>query len=260
MRPQVRVVEGRMFQQGLPEIIVSRNISNRFQNAGIGDSIHFGKSDWKVTGLFEAGNTAFDSEIWADYNQVGAEFNRQSSSSVLLSATSQAVVPSIIDRIEKDRRYNLMAQSETAYYAEQTGAAAPIKAMGTFIALVMGIGACFAAMNTMYAAVTYRTQEIATLRILGFKRRNILLSFLTESLLLAMVGGIMGCLLVLPVNGITTGTANWQTFSELTFAFQITPNLLLDGLLFAFLMGLLGGILPARQASKQLPAAALREA
>jgi putative ABC transport system permease protein len=260
LRPQVRLVEGRMFQPGLREVIISRRISDRFQNTGLGDQLRFGKGDWKVVGIFEAGNTAFDSEMWVDLNQLSSDFNRQSYSSILLRATDPAAMKTIIDRVENDRRFNLVAQPEVDYYKEQTRAAGPIKVLGMFIAIVMGIGACFAAMNTMYAAVTYRTQEIATLRVLGFKPRNVLLSFLTESLLLALIGGVIGCMLVLPINGITTGTANWRTFSEIAFAFRITPRLLLTGMAFAALMGIFGGIFPARQAAKQTPAAALREA
>lgn len=260
LRPQMRIVQGRMFQPGLREVIVSRRISERFQQAGLGDQLRFGKGDWKVVGIFEAGNTAFDSEIWTDGYQLAGDYNRQSYSSVLLRATDEAAMKEIIDRIENDRRYNLTAQPEVEYYAEQTRAAGPIKALGMFIAVVMGIGAGFAAMNTMYAAVTYRTQEVATLRVLGFNRRSILLSFLTESLLLALIGGAVGCLLALPINGVTTGTANWQTFSEITFAFRITPQLLLIGMGFAALMGIFGGLFPARQAARQAPAAALREA
>jgi putative ABC transport system permease protein len=261
LRPQVRLVEGRMFQPGLREVIVSRRISERFQNASLGDQLPFGKTNWNVVGIFEAGNTAFDSEVWVDINQLAADYNRQQMySSVLLQTTDGAVMREIINRIENDRRYNLIAQPEVAYYQEQTQAAGPIKALGMFIALVMGVGACFAAMNTMYAAVTYRTQEIATLRVLGFKRRNILLSFLTESLILALAGGALGCLLTLPINGFSTGTANWRTFSELAFAFRITPQLLLAGMAFAALMGIFGGIFPAWRAARQTPAAALREA
>lgn len=261
LRPQVRLVEGRMFQPGLREVIVSRRISDRFQNAGLGDQLPFGKTNWSVVGIFEAGNTAFDSEVWVDINQLAADYNRQQMySSVLLQTSDEAAMREIINRIENDRRYNLIAQPEVAYYQEQTQAAGPIKALGMFIALVMGVGACFAAMNTMYAAVTYRTQEIATLRVLGFRRRNILLSFLTESLILALAGGALGCLLTLPINGFSTGTANWRTFSELAFAFRITPQLLLTGMVFAALMGIFGGIFPAWRAAKQTPAAALREA
>jgi len=260
LRPQLRVVEGRLFKPGLREAVVSRNISRRFARTRTGDTISFGKAQWKIVGLFEAGNTAFDSEIWVDINQVANDFNRDQYSTVLLRATDPAAARQLIDRVESDRRYNLTAQPEVDYYREQTKSAAPIKLLGMFIAVVMGIGACFAAMNTMYAAVSNRTQEIATLRVLGFRPGRILLSFLTESLLLSLLGGALGCLLALPLHGLSTGTANWQTFSELTFAFRITPRLLGIGLAFAFLMGLFGGFLPARQASRQSPAAALREA
>ncbi|RMG44660.1 MAG: ABC transporter permease [Acidobacteria bacterium] len=259
LRPQLHIVEGRLFRPGLREVIVSRRISERFQHTGLGDRLQFGKGEWEVVGIFDAGNTAFDSEIWTDVNQLASDYHRESFSSVLLRATDEAAVKQIINRIENDRRYNLLAQPEVEYYEEQTRAAGPIKLLGMFIAIVMGIGACFAAMNTMYAAVTYRTREIATLRVLGFKRGSILLSFLTESLLLALIGGLIGCVLVLPIHGITTGTANWQTFSEIAFAFRITPELLLWGMGFAALMGLFGGIFPARQAARQSPAAALRE-
>lgn len=259
LRPQLHIVEGRLFQPGLREVIVSRRISERFEHTSLGDRLRFGKGEWKVVGIFDAGNTAFDSEIWTDVNQLASDYHRESFSSVLLRATDEAAVKEIINRIENDRRYNLLAQPEVEYYEEQTKAAGPIKLLGMFIAIVMGIGACFAAMNTMYAAVTYRTREIATLRVLGFKRGSILLSFLTESLLLALIGGLIGCVLVLPIHGITTGTANWQTFSEIAFAFRITPELLLWGMSFAALMGLFGGIFPARQAARQSPAAALRE-
>ena len=186
MRHQVQVVEGLMFQPGLREVIVSQSIRERFQSTEIGDSMRFGKGDWKVVGIFDGGRTAFDSEIWTDYNQVASDYNRQSSSSILLRANDEASVQRIIDRVENDRRYNLIAQPEISYYEEQTKTAAPIKAMGIFIAVVMGIGACFAAMNTMYSAVAFRTKEIATLRILGFKKGSILLSFLTEAMLLAL--------------------------------------------------------------------------
>lgn len=260
LRPQVRLVEGRIFKSGLREMIVSRSILRRFQNTELGTRVRFGKSDWLVTGIFDAANTAFDSEIWVDVNQLASEFNRDSYSSVLIRTGGGAAARNLMQRIEDDRRYNLMVQYETVYYQEQTSAAGPLKALGFFIAFVMGIGACFAAMNTMYAAITYRTQEIATLRILGFRPGAILLSFLLESLFICLAGGVLGCLLVLPLNGLSTGTVNWQTFSELAFAFRITPRLLLAGLIFSALMGLFGGLFPARQASRLSPAEALREA
>ncbi|HXF06353.1 MAG TPA: FtsX-like permease family protein [Blastocatellia bacterium] len=259
LRPQVRLVEGRMFQAGLREVIVSRRISERFQHTSLGDRLRFGKGEWTVVGLFDAGQTAFDSEIWTDVNQLASDYNRQFYSSVLLRAVNEAAARDIISRVENERRYNLTAEPETEYFREQTQAAAPIKAMGMFIAFILGIGACFAAMNTMYAAVTYRTREIATLRVLGFRKGSILLSFIVESVLLALVGGVVGCLLVLPINGVTTGTANWQTFSEIAFAFRVTPRLLLAGMIFAILIGLFGGFFPARQAARQVPALALRQ-
>jgi ABC-type lipoprotein release transport system permease subunit len=259
LHPQVRLVEGRMFQPGLREVVVSRSIAERFQRTSLGDRLHLGKGEWEVVGIFDAGQTAFGSEIWADVNQLAGDFNRQTYSSVLLRAADAASLGSVIERIESDRRFNLMAQREVEYYEEQTRASRPLKLLATFIAVVMGIGACFAAMNTMSAAVAYRAREITTLRVLGFRQRSVLLSFLFESLLLALAGGVIGCLLVWPINGLTTGTVNWQTFSEVAFAFRITPWLLLKGLAFAAALGLLGGMLPAWQASRLTPAGTLRE-
>jgi putative ABC transport system permease protein len=259
LHPQVRIVQGRMFSEGLREVIVSQSILERFERTAVGDHLRLGKGDWEVVGIFDAGRTAFGSEIWADVNQLAGDFNRESYSSVLLRATDAASVSGVIARVESDPRFNLMAQPELKYYGEQTRASRPLKLLGTFIAIVMGIGACFAAMNTMYAAVDYRAREITTLRVLGFKRRSVLLSFVAESLLLALVGGALGCLLVWPVNGLSTGTVNWQTLSEVAFAFRITPWLLVKGLAFAAMLGLLGGLLPAWQASHLAPASALRE-
>lgn len=259
LRPQVRIVAGRMFQPGLREAVVSSKIAEKFQDAGLGETLPLGKGDWKVVGLFDASNTAFTNEVWVDVNQLADDFKRTTYSSVLLRADGPAAASDIVARVGSDPRINLEAQPEVKYYQSQTSVALPLKALGLFIAVVMGVGACFAAMNTMYAAVTYRTQEIATLRTLGFKRRNIMLSFLAESLLLALAGGLIGCLLTLPMNGITTNTVNMRTFSEVAFAFRVSPPLLLYGMLFALLIGLLGGILPARQASKQSPAAVMRE-
>ncbi len=260
LRPKLHFHQGRMFRPGLRELIVSESITRRFQNIGLNERVRFGKDEWTVVGVFDAGNTAFDSEIWADVNQVASDFNRDAFSSVLLRATGPAAAQSLIRRIEDDRRFNLTAQLETDYYQEQTKAAGPIKGLGMFIALVMGIGACFAAMNTMYAAVAHRTQEIATMRVIGYRPGSVMLSFLIESLILALAGGVLGCLIALPLNGVSTGTANWTTFSEIAFAFRITPRLLLAGLAFAALMGLFGGFFPARQAARQKPAEALREA
>lgn len=259
MRPHLQVVEGRPFQEGLREVIVSRSLAARFPQLKLGSQVRLGKGDWNVVGIFDAGRTTFDSEIWADVDQVIANFNHQEYSSVLLGTDSRETAAAIANRIESDPNLGLGAQAEREYYEAQTWAAAPLKLVGMFIAVVMGIGACFAAMNTMYAAVTYRTREIATLRVLGFKRRSILISFLLESLLVAICGGALGCLLALPVNYITTGTTNWQTFSELSFAFRTSPSVLLTGMLFALLIGLLGGILPSLQAARLPPLVGLRK-
>lgn len=259
MRQQLRLVEGRMFQPGLREVIVSRTISKRFPGVQLGSQVKLGKAMWNIVGIFDAQGTAFDSEIWGDVNQIAGDFNYQDYSSVLLRAQDEATVKQIVARIESDKNNDLTAQPESEYYAQQTWAAGPIKLMGMFIAVVMGIGACFAAMNTMYAAVSYRTQEIATLQVLGFRRRSILFSFLAESMLVALLGGLLGCLLTLPINKLTTGTTNLQTFSEVAFAFRTSPQLLLIGMIFAAIIGLFGGFFPARQASHQALALALRK-
>lgn len=259
MRPQWGLVEGRMFQPGLREVVVSRTVAARFPDARLGSQVKLGRALWNVVGVFDAKGTAFDSEIWGDVNQVAGDFNYQAYSSVLLGAEDAAAVREIVSRTAADKSNDLSAQAESDYYAQQTWAAGPIKLLGMFIAVVMGIGACFAAMNTMYAAVSYRTREIATLQVLGFKRRNVLLSFLAESLLLALIGGAIGCLLTLPVNKLTTGTTNLQTFSEVAFAFRTSPMLLLIGMAFAAAIGVFGGVFPARQAAQQSPALALRK-
>lgn len=258
LRPRARIVEGRMFRPGLREVVVARRLSERFQNLRLGDEVRFGKGAWRVVGLFEAGNTAFDSEIWVEVNQLASEYNRPGYSSFLLKATSDVALRALCERIEQERRYPLLAQSEIEYYREQTRVAGPIRALGMFLVLVLGIGAGFAAMNTMDAAVTSRAREIATLRALGFRRRQIGRAFLVESALLGLAGGVIGSALALPLHGLTTGTANWETFSEIIFAFRVTPGLMLTGIAFAVLVATFGGLLPARQAARQAPALVLR--
>ena len=250
LRPEVRIVEGRRFRPGLREIIVSRSLSRRFQSMALGDTIHFGRSDWKVVGIFDAGRTAYDSEVWADYAEVCQEWNRPIYSSILLRAENASAAENIQQRIANDQRINLQAVPQQKYYADQTASSVGIKALGYFIAVVLGIGASFAAMNMMYGAVMSRSREVATLRSLGFRSRSILASFLLESVILGLAGGALGCLLALPINGISAGTANFQTFNEMLFDFRITPEILLEGLLFAALVGALGGYLPARRAAR----------
>lgn len=250
LRPEVKLVEGRMFRSGLREINVSRSVSKRFESLALGQSVHFARSDWKVVGIFDAGGTAFDSEIWADYGEICEEWGRPSYSSLLLRADNANAAEQIQKRIADDRRLNLQAVSQKLYYEEQTSTSVGIKALGYFIAVVMGIGASFAAMNMMYGAVMARSKEVATLRAIGFRKRSILASFLMESVLLGIAGGVLGCILALPMHGLSSGTANFQTFSEVLFNFRITPGILLRGVLFSALVGALGGFLPARKAAR----------
>jgi putative ABC transport system permease protein len=258
LRPRLKIVEGRMFRPGLREIVVSRSISRRFKDAKLGDNIRIGRSTWTVTGILDAARTAYDSEIWADYNEISGEFERPIYSSLLVRCADSAAMTAVREKLAGDRRIQLDVFGQKEYFETQAGSAVPIKVLGYLIASIMAIGSSFAVMNTMYAATAYRTREIATLRVLGFKRRNIMLSFIFESLLLAVLGGVVGCLMALPMNGISTGTSNFITFSEVAFDFRVTPQLMLRGLVFAAIMGTLGGFLPARLAARLTIVRALR--
>jgi putative ABC transport system permease protein len=209
-------------------------------------------------GIFDAGNTAYDSEIWTDVNDLATDFDRDGYSSVMVRAADASSIASLRDQISNDRRLHLKPQTEREYYESQTRFAAPIKALGLFIAVLMAVGASFAAMNTMYAAVARRTKEIGTLRVLGYSRGSILFSFVLESVLIAALGGALGCALALPVNGLTTGTTNFATFSEVAFNFRVSPSLLLSGMIFAVIMGFLGGFFPAWRAAHENIVTALR--
>jgi putative ABC transport system permease protein len=258
LRPQVQLVEGRLFKSGLREVITSRVLARRFAMQ-IGQPLRLdGGNPWEVVGFFDAGGSAYDSEIWADVNAVADEFKRSHFSSTLVRAVDPAALTSLVQRIDQDRRLHLQARPEIEYFRDQTRASAPIKILGSFIALVMSVGACFAAMNAMYASVAYRTREIGTLQVLGFRRREVLLAFLLESVLLAVAGGIVGGLLAIPIHGVSTGTMNFNTFSELAFHFRITPEMLALGIGFAALMGAFGGFLPALLAARRTIVASLR--
>jgi putative ABC transport system permease protein len=258
LREQVRLVDGRMFRSGLRELVVSRTMARRF-NLARGSVLNFGRSDWTVVGVTEAGGSAYDSELWADVGAVADEFNRRDIySSVLLRAADPAAAEALCRRISDDRQLQLQARLENDYFREQMRTSMPIKILGTFVAIIMAIGSCFAAMNAMYAAVAYRTREIATLRVLGFSRRAVMLAFVLESALLAAAGGVLGCLLALPIHGLSTGTMNFYTFAELSFHFRLTPALLARGLLFAVIVGVIGGLLPARLAARRAVVDGLR--
>jgi len=260
LRPTVHLVEGRWFNPGQREIVVSSSINKRFSNASLGDEIFFGKGKWKVVGIFDAGQTAFGSEIWADVNQMASDFERNAAfSSVLVRATDPVAAQALKNRMSDDQRLALDGFPEPEYYAQQTKSGAPIQFVGTIVAIVMAVGSCFAAMNTMYAAVAYRSREIATLRILGFSRPSIITSFVLESVLLALLGAALGLVLMLPFNGMSTGTANSLTFSETVFSIRITVAVLIAAVTFAVSMGLFGGIAPAWHASRREILAALRD-
>ncbi len=252
--------EGRWFRSGQREVVVGKSIAKRYPGARLGKRLRFGKGEWDVVGVMDGGQSAINSEIWADLNQIGSDFNRQENfSSVLIRATDTAIVPALVHSLEDDRRLNVSAKTERDYYDSQTSAGAPMQFLGIVIAVIMAVGSSFAAMNTMYAAVARRSREIGTLRALGFTRGSILISFLIESLLLSAVGGILGCLLVLPLNNVTTGVGSFITFSEIAFNFRVNPAAMFAGVVFAMIVGAIGGFFPARMAARKEVVVALRE-
>ncbi len=259
LRPKVKLVEGRWFTPGLREVTVSHSIQKRFAHANLGDRLVFGKGEWTVVGIFDAGGTAHESEIWADVNQMATDFDRPIYSSVLLHATDKAAAEALTRRVSDDQRLKLQGMLETDYYARQTRTGAPIQFVGTLVGIIMAVGSCFAAMNTMYAAVAYRAREIATLRVLGFPRLSILVSFVLESLLIAFLGGLVALVLVLPFHDLTTGTSNLVTFTEVVFQIRMTTGVLAAAMAFAALMGFFGGLAPAWHAARQDILTALRE-
>jgi putative ABC transport system permease protein len=260
LREGLRLVQGRMFQPGRREVVAGKAIADRYPEARVGRKLTFGRGEWEVVGVMDGGRSAYNSEMFVDLNQVAGDYNRPSVlSSALVRAADEAAMQALINRLEGDPRFNVMAQTERSYYAQQTSSALPIQILGYFIAAVMAIGSSFAAMNTMYAAVSRRGAEIGTLRVLGFSRGGILVSFLVESLLLSALGGVLGCLLVLPLNNISTGIGSFVTFAEIVFNFRVTPALMAAGVGFALLMGAVGGVFPARLAANKEILNALRE-
>jgi putative ABC transport system permease protein len=259
LRPKVRLAEGRWFTPGLREVVVSKSIQTRFAHATLGDTLEFGKGSWIVVGVFDASGTAHESEVWTDVNQMAADFDRPVYSSVLLHAVDRASAEALARRVNDDQRLKLSGMLETDYYAQQTRSGAPIQFVGILVAIIMAIGSCFAAMNTMYASVAYRAREIATLRVLGFSRPSILTSFVLESLLIALVGGLVAIVLMLPFNNLTTGTSNLVTFTEVVFRIRMTAGVLTAALAFAAILGLFGGLAPAWHAARQDILTALRD-
>ena len=257
--PRLNLVEGRWFTPGQREVVVGHSIHDRFSGANVGDTMDFAKGQWKVVGVFDSGGTAYDSEIWGDVNQIANDFDRQGGySSAYLHATDPIAADALKHRVADDQRLKLEGTLETDYYASQTNSGGAIKFIGTFVAIIMAIGSSFAAMNTMYAAVAYRSKEIATLRIIGFSRPSILTSFVIEALLLSLLGAVVGIVLILPFNGMSTGIGNSLTFSETVFSLHLTWVVALYAVAFAMIMGLIGGFAPAWHAARQDILASLR--
>ena len=260
MRETIKVTEGRMFQPGKREIVVGKGVAKRYSTARLGSKIDLGRGQWEVVGIMDGGRSAANSEIFCDLAQLAADQNREAGlSSVLIRTTDEVAQQALINDLTNDRRLNVDAVTERAYYEAQTSSAAPIQFLGIFVAIIMSVGSSFAAMNTMYAAVSRRAPEIGTLRVLGFSKPGILASFRIESLLLSLLGGIIGCLLVLPLNNLTTGVGSFVTFSEITFDFRITPQIMLSGIIFALVMGLIGGLFPAFSAARKQILTALKQ-
>ncbi len=259
-RKNLKLQAGRWFETGRREVVVGQSIIKRFPDAQLGKKLRFGTGDWDVVGVMSAGQSVTNSEIFADLNQLGTDFHRtEVLSSALVRATDPVAADALVKDLSNDQRLNVSALLEKDYYAKQTNSAAPIRYLGLFVSMIMAVGSSFAAMNTMYAAVARRSREIGTLRVLGFGRGSILFSFFAESVLLSALGGLMGCLLVLPLNGVTTGIGNFATFSETAFNLRISPQIMATGVVFAMLLGALGGVFPAWSAAKKQIVVALRE-
>jgi ABC-type lipoprotein release transport system permease subunit len=257
---EIRIAQGRMFEPGRREVVVGQGIANRYPMARLGQTLHFGKGDWQVVGVMDAGRSAANSEVFCDLFQLASDQNRETTlSSALLRATDEVSMQALINGLQNDQQLNVDAQPERAYYAQQTSAATPIEALGIFVSIIMAVGSSFAAMNTMYAAVSRRSAEIGTLRVLGFSKLGILTSFFLESLLLSFLGGLLGCLLVLPLNNIQTGIGNFITFSEITFNFRVTLPIMAMGIAFALVMGAIGGLFPAASAARKEILTALKQ-
>jgi len=263
IRPGVKIVDGRMFTAGTNEAIVSRNLSRRFANLKVGDTLKTGSFRWVIVGLFDAQGSAYESEIWTDVRDLQQQYKRDMYSSVFVRLPDPDAAARYIETIKGDQRLKLEGKTERKYYDEQMITGAPIKALAFLVGIFTAIGAAFGAMNTMYAQVSARTREIGTLRAIGFSRRSILFSFVIEALLLCLAGGVLGVFFTFLVFNLfltkPTGTMNFRTFSEVLFNFRMTPQLIAGGLFFALAMGLFGGFFPAARAARLKITTALRE-
>ena len=260
VRDSLKFVEGRRFTPGMREINVGKQAAARFKGLTLGSDVKFGGVSWKVVGIFTADDASFESEVWGDVDLMMPAFQRNGYQSVTVKLVDPSAFDSFQAAVGNDPRLDLKPNRERDYYegqSETTGTL--IRVFAIFVTAILSIGAVFGAVNTMYAAVAYRTREIGTLRALGFSRLRIVTAFLAESVALALVGGVVGCIIALPVHGLSTGAMNMTSFSELAFKFRITPALLAGGLLFSAVMGAVGGLLPALRAARIPVARALRE-
>jgi putative ABC transport system permease protein len=261
VRNNIKMVKGRFLTPGLNELVVGSKASQLYSGFDLNSEVIFGGSSWVVVGVFDAGGSAFDSEIWCDSNNLNQTYKRPQNifQSVTVSLTSEDMFEPFKNSVSSDPQLTLSVEREIAYYAKQSESVGIlIRVLGFLVASVMAIGAIFGAINTMYSAVSARSVEIATLRALGFRARHIIISFVTESVFISLIGGVAGILLILPINNRAASTMNWQTFSQLSFTFVITPAFMFKGLLFAAVMGFLGGLFPAARASRVPIVTALR--
>ncbi len=262
IRANLEMLQGRFFQSGLPELIVGKNAVTTYSGLEHGAKVRFGGIDWTVVGVFAAAGSSYESEVWCDVDLLNQAYQRPRSlvQSLTVRLDSPAALQTLRDSVKSNPRLQLQVDGEVEYYAKTSRMLTQlIEGLGVLVVLVMAVGAVFGALNTMYSAVAERGREVATLRALGFGGGSVVASFVIEALLVSTVGGLLGCLAALPLNGLTTGTMNWQTFSHLSFAFRVTPDLLLLGVAFALLMGVMGGVPPAVRAARLPVAAALRD-
>ena len=259
LRPQVRLREGRLPRAGSAEIMAGQSIAGRFKGGGLGETLRFGMRDWRIVGIFDAGNTGFNSEIWGDVDQLMQAFRRPVYSSVIFRLRNPRAFEAVRARLEGDPRLTVEAKPETRYYRDQSEMMATfLRILGITLTIIFSLGAVIGAMITMYAAVSNRTGEIGTLRALGFQRESILAAFLMEALLLGFIGGCLGLFFASFMQLFTVSTMNFQTFSELAFSFTLTADIVWKALAFSLFMGLLGGVLPAVRASRMEIVDALR--
>ena len=261
LRPQVHLVEGRMFRPGSAEVVAGRAIADGFQGAGLGETVRFASRDWTIVGVFDAGRSGFDSEIWGDGEQLLQAFRRVGYSSMLFKLTDADRFDAVKATLESDPRLTVEAKRERRFYADQSQALATfLTYLGTGISIIFSIGAIIGAGITMYTSVASRVGEIGTLRALGFSRFEILVAFLAEALLLGLTGGLLGLAGAAAMQAMSISTTNFQTFAEIAFSFTLTPRIVVTSLLFALIMGFVGGFLPAFRAARLRIVYALRAA